>query len=91
MACTLGYLPEVLSYIIAGKFLDNHPGYEGYHMNFLYMIAMGIIGLVISIIWARTYGKKAKMKQAEDMSEAVAEVEAIAEVEAGVEAEAITE
>ena len=36
-----GYLPEVLSYTIAGKLLDTYPGYQGYHLNFLYMIAMG--------------------------------------------------
>lgn len=66
MASTLGYLPEVLSYIIAGKFLDKHPGFAGHHMNFMYMAAMGIIGLLTAVIWARTYGRKAKRKARED-------------------------
>ena len=29
MASTFGYLPEVLSYTIAGKLLDTYPGYQG--------------------------------------------------------------
>ena len=51
-------LPEVLSYTIAGKLLDTYPGYQGYHLNFLYMIAMGVIGLIVAIIWTKKYGKK---------------------------------
>lgn len=58
MASTFGYLPEVLSYTIAGKLLDTYPGYQGYHLNFLYMIAMGVIGLIVAIIWTKKYGKK---------------------------------
>ena len=58
MASTFGYLPEVLSYTIAGKLLDTYPGYQGNHLNFLYMIAMGLIGLIVAIIWTKKYGKK---------------------------------
>ena len=58
MASTFGYLPEVLSFTIAGKLLDTYPGYQGYHLNFLYMIAMGVIGLIVAIIWTKKYGKK---------------------------------
>lgn len=61
MASTFGYLPEVLSYTIAGKLLDTYPGYKGYHLNFMYMLAMGVIGLIVAVIWTRTYGKKAKL------------------------------
>lgn len=64
MASTFGYLPEVLSYTIAGKLLDKYPGYQGYHYNYLYMIAMGVIGLIVAVIWTRTYGKKAKTAKA---------------------------
>lgn len=60
MASTFGYLPEVLSYTIAGKLLDTYPGYQGYHLNHLYMMAMGVIGLVVAVIWTKTYGKKQK-------------------------------
>lgn len=58
MASTFGYLPEVLSYTIAGKLLDTYPGYQGYHLNHMYMIAMGIIGLIVAIIWTKKYAKK---------------------------------
>ncbi len=67
MACTLGYLPEVLSYIIAGKLLDKNPGYAGYHLNFMYMLVMGVIGLAVSIIWAKTYGKKKTVEQDKEL------------------------
>lgn len=58
MASTFGYLPEVLSYTIAGKLLDTYPGYQGYHLNHMYMIAMGIIGLIVAIIWTKKCAKK---------------------------------
>lgn len=60
MASTFGYLPEVMSYTIAGKLLDKYPGYQGYHLNHIYMMAMGVIGLIVAIIWTKTYGKKKK-------------------------------
>lgn len=64
MASTFGYLPEVLSYTIAGKLLDAYPGYEGYHLNHMYMIAMGIIGLIAAVIWTKKYAKEpATVKQ----------------------------
>lgn len=63
MASTFGYLPEVLSYTIAGKLLDTYSGYQGYHLNHMYMVAMGVIGLIVAIIWTRTYGKKAQMEK----------------------------
>lgn len=66
MASTFGYLPEVLSYTIAGKLLDAYPGYQGYHLNYLYMIAMGVIGLIISIVWTKTYGKKERQTNKEE-------------------------
>ncbi|MGN1141866.1 MAG: nitrate/nitrite transporter [Lachnospiraceae bacterium] len=70
MASTFGYLPEVLSYTIAGKLLDTYPGYQGYHLNYMYMLAMGVIGLIIAIVWTKTYGKKAKLaKEAEKQIE----------------------
>ena len=63
MASTFGYLPEVLSYTIAGKLLDTYPGYQGYHLNFLYMIAMGVIGLIVAIIWTKSMERKKQMLQ----------------------------
>ena len=66
MASTSGYLPEVLSYTIAGKLLDTYPGYQGYHLNHMYMIAMGIIGLVVAVIWTKKYAKKPAAAKSEE-------------------------
>ncbi len=66
MASTFGYLPEVLSYTIAGKLLDTYPGYQGYHLNHMYMIAMGIIGLVVAVIWTKKYAKKPAAAKSEE-------------------------
>lgn len=57
---TFGYLPEVVTPLIAGKTLDKYDGSKGYFIYFGYMIIMAIIGTIISIIWSRTYGKRYK-------------------------------
>lgn len=57
---TLGYLPEVISPILAGKTLDAVEGVAGYHQYFYYMLGCAAIGSIVCIIWSRTYGKKAK-------------------------------
>ena len=67
MASTFGYLPEVLSYTIAGKLLDTYPGYQGYHLNHMYMIAMGIIGLIVAVIWTKKYAKKPAAAKSEEI------------------------
>lgn len=57
---TLGYLPEVISPMLAGRTLDAVEGVAGYHQYFYYMIGCALIGSIVCIIWSRTYGKKAK-------------------------------
>lgn len=57
---TMGYLPEVISPMLAGKTLDAVEGIAGYHQYFYYMIGCALIGSIVCIIWSRTYGKKAK-------------------------------
>lgn len=55
---TFGYLPEVLCPLIAGSTLDRFQGATGYHIYFSFMIVMAAAGLILSVIWCRTYGKK---------------------------------
>lgn len=63
IASTLGYLPEVVCPIIAGHTLDKYEGAKGYHIYFVFMIVMAVIGFVMSIVWANTYGKRYKQEQ----------------------------
>lgn len=60
IASTLGYLPEVIAPIVAGKILDTFAGAKGYHIYFGIMIAMAVIGFVVSIVWTNTYGRRYK-------------------------------
>jgi MFS family permease len=55
---TLGYLPEVLCPITAGKLLDKYPGAPGYRIYFFIMIAMAVAGAVLAFVWSRTYGTR---------------------------------
>jgi nitrate/nitrite transporter NarK len=55
---TLGYLPEVLCPITAGKLLDKFPGATGYKIYFSIMIGMAVLGVVLAFVWSRTYGAK---------------------------------
>jgi MFS family permease len=55
---TLGYLPEVLCPITAGKLLDKFPGATGYQIYFSIMIGMAVLGVVLAFVWSRTYGAK---------------------------------
>jgi len=57
---TLGYLPEVISPMLAGRTLDAYEGVQGYYMYFYYMIACAVVGSIVCIIWSRTYGRNAK-------------------------------
>jgi len=56
---TLGYLPEVISPLVAGKTLDAYEGVRGYHIYFGYMILMAIIGVITCLVWYKMYGKSA--------------------------------
>lgn len=60
LVSTLGYLPEVISPMLAGRTLDAYEGVQGYYIYFYYMIACAVIGSIVCIIWSKTYGKKAK-------------------------------
>lgn len=56
---TFGYLPEVLTPLIAGNILDTFQGAKGYHIYFGFMIAVAAAGVILSLLWCRLYGKKA--------------------------------
>ena len=60
LVSTLGYLPEVISPMLAGRTLDAYEGVQGYYMYFYYMIACAVIGSIVCVIWSKTYGKVAK-------------------------------
>lgn len=62
--CTLGYLPEVIDSLIAGKILDTYKGIGGYYIYFVFMLAMAVIGLIFAVMWGKTYGKRYKEQQA---------------------------
>jgi nitrate/nitrite transporter NarK len=57
---TIGYLPEVICPLIAGKVLDTYKGAAGYQIYFSGMAACAVVGAVFSLIWSRVYGKKRK-------------------------------
>jgi MFS family permease len=57
---TLGYLPEVVSPMLAGRTLDAVEGIGGYYQYFYYMLGCAVVGIITCIIWSKTYGKKAK-------------------------------
>ena len=68
VVCTLGYLPEVICSLIAGKILDTYEGISGYYIYFTYMIIIALIGIVCSVIWGRTYGKRARERARQEES-----------------------
>ena len=53
LICAIGYLPEATSPFVAGVILDKFPGVAGYRLFFIYMFAVTIAGLVLTLIWLR--------------------------------------
>ena len=62
LICTIGYMPEFFCPLLAGKVLDVY-GNSGYHILFVFLAAMMVIGLVILTIYKR-YIKKMHAKGA---------------------------
>ncbi|SHK64487.1 MFS transporter [Hespellia stercorisuis] len=58
LICCLGYLPEATSPFIAGKLLDQFPGALGYQLFFIYMLAVVIFGIILTLIWFRRTKEK---------------------------------
>ncbi|MTI70682.1 MAG: MFS transporter [Firmicutes bacterium] len=51
IACTIGYLPEMIIPMIAGRLLDKYPGIVGYRYFFFVMLAFMVIGISVLFIW----------------------------------------
>ena len=62
LICTIGYMPEFICPLLAGKVLDSY-GNAGYHILFVFLAAMMVIGLVILTVYKR-YIKKMHAKGA---------------------------
>lgn len=60
LVATLGYLPEVLCPMIAGKTLDMFTGSKGYHIYFTGMVIVAIIGAIFCVLWMKMYSSKNK-------------------------------
>lgn len=53
LICAIGYLPEATSPLVSGLLLDAFPGVTGYRLFFVYMFAVTIAGIVLTLIWLR--------------------------------------
>ena len=62
LICTIGYMPEFFCPLLAGKVLDVY-GNSGYHILFVFLAAMMVIGLVILTVY-KSYIKKMHAKGA---------------------------
>ena len=60
---TIGYLPEIFCSLLAGNWLENNPGVEGYRMIFIFLTVMLLIGAVFVLIWMRYLKKTKKLKK----------------------------
>lgn len=62
LICAIGYLPEATSPFVAGVLLDKFPGVAGYRLFFVYMFAVTIFGLALTVIWLRrTKARRAEL------------------------------
>lgn len=68
---TLGYLPEVICPLAAGHTLDTYKGVQGYHIYFMGMIVLAVVGAVFCVAWAKTYGKNYKKIKNQNLEEAL--------------------
>lgn len=51
IVCPLGYSAEFFAPLVAGPLLDKFPGVTGYKYFFTYLTAMGVIGIIVTLIW----------------------------------------
>ena len=61
---TIGYLPEIFCSLLAGNWLESHPGVAGYRMIFIFLTVMLLIGAALVLVWM-AYLKKNRKKQTE--------------------------
>lgn len=56
LICTIGYMPEFFCPLLAGKVLDTY-GNAGYHILFIFMAVMMVIGLILLTFYKRLVKK----------------------------------
>ena len=64
----LGYSPEIIMPMIAGKCIDKFQGVLGYKVFFGILLALAVAGVVFVLIWKRItkdYRESLKEKEAE--------------------------
>ena len=67
LVSTLGYLPEILCPLFAGKLLDQYPGAQGYTLYFTGIIGVAVVGALASAIWVKCFApKKALVERASE-------------------------
>lgn len=63
LICTIGYMPEFFCPLLAGKVLDTY-GNAGYHILFIFLATMMVIGLILLTFYKRLV-KKMNAKKVE--------------------------
>ncbi len=66
--CTLGYLPEVICPLIAGKWLDKY-GDAGYRRLFIYLSIMMVLGMIMLTVYKNYIKKNVKAAPAAEEAE----------------------
>ncbi len=56
LICTIGYMPEFFCPLLAGKILDTY-GNAGYHILFIFLAVMMVIGLILLTFYKRLVKK----------------------------------
>ena len=56
LICTIGYMPEFFCPLLAGKVLDSY-GNAGYHILFIFLATMMVIGLILLTFYKRLVKK----------------------------------
>lgn len=64
----LTYFPEIYSYTMVGKMVDNTPGIGGYRNVFIFMLACAVVGLIAAIILQAINKKNKVVKKTEEMA-----------------------
>lgn len=57
----LGYSAEIVSPLVAGILLDKFPGALGYQYYFGFLAALGIIGMIATVVWLNITKEKRRM------------------------------
>lgn len=50
LASFIGFIPEAFVYTLIGHWMDTYPGITGYKIMFGYMLGIGLLGFIVSLI-----------------------------------------